>query len=146
MTKTIEQTKINISDIQAFASQASNDVRIIDKMETGQAVRQGDVYLRKIEGFNSKDYKETNERKLAPGNTPGSRHYIDSMSGVKIWTNSQTNNVVMNEAGITCLGPVIEATKSFKVTHPEHSHFYLPEGTYQVSYQVDPATMRRVLD
>ena len=146
MTKTIETKKINIADIQEFASQATNDVRIIDKIEVGQAVRQGDVYITRIESFVKKDYKPTSETKLAPGNTPGSRHFIEQTSGIKVWASNKTENIVSNNSGFYCLGPVIEAATSFKVTHPEHAHFYLPEGTYQVSYQVDPATMRRVLD
>jgi hypothetical protein len=43
-------------------------------------------------------------------------------------------------------GPIIEATEAFMIQHPEHAHFQLPAGTYQVTYQLDFATRERVRD
>jgi len=146
MTKTKQVNQISLSDIHQFAKEAKNDVRVIDKIEVGQAVRQGDVYVSKIADFDKKEYEISNDFKLAPGNTPGSRHYVDT--SVKVWKrkNSNSDLVAKNEVGCICYGPVIEAEKSFKVTHPEHADFYMPAGVYQISYQVDPVQMRRVLD
>jgi hypothetical protein len=44
------------------------------------------------------------------------------------------------------LGPVVVACGPWTVTHPKHSHHDMPAGTYQVTYQLDRQTHRRVED
>ena len=51
------------------------EVRFVDKMETGQFARQGDLYLVKIEAV-PQGLKKTSNRQLAPGATQGSRHTV----------------------------------------------------------------------
>jgi len=145
MTKTIKKTKAqnNLSEIQQFATKSSNDCRIIDKIEVGQCVRQGDVYITRIENFSKVGCTKAGQ-KLAPGDTPGSRHFVDAH--VTTWQNENTGKVVRYEVGFTCKGLLLECDRSFKVTHPEHAHFYLPAGSYEVSYQVNTKEMARVLD
>jgi hypothetical protein len=145
MTETKEAKNITLSDIFEYAEKANNEVRVIDKIEVNQAIRQGDVYLTRISTFSKDGLELTNDYKLAPGNTPGSRHFVEG--NMMVWKQkSDDMNVVKNAVGCICYGPVIEAKESFKVTHPEHADFYMPPGNYQVSYQVDPVQMRRVLD
>jgi hypothetical protein len=35
------------------------------------------------------------------------------------------------------VGPLVVSKDRFELTHPEHAHFSLPAGTYQVIYQGD---------
>lgn len=132
MTATVAHKKV-----ESFATKtAKTDARVIESIKIGQAVRQGDVYLTAI--------KPTKEHakmpaylsdQLAPGNTMGSRHMISG--DVKMFKDKDAT---------VFTGPVIVAKERFKVTHPEHAHFDMPAGTYQVTYQLDWQTQNRVRD
>jgi len=140
--KTID-TKQAIDKVLDFAKNPLGETRVVDAMEIGEFVRQGDVYLVKIE--EAAAWKPTKNRQLAPGTTMGSRHTVD-----------QSVTVLANPAGATverlarnrarCLGCQIISKDRFTVGHPEHADMSLPEGTYQVMFQVDPASMQRVQD
>ncbi len=43
-------------------------------------------------------------------------------------------------------GPVIEADERFMLTHPEHANHSFPAGVWQVTYQMDARSQRRVED
>ena len=99
------------------------EIRDIKKIEVGQWAHQGDIAILKIEKMPTG--KETKDRQLAPGATKGSRHCLADFVGV----------VVVPSEADELTGPAIEAEKSFLVTHPEHAHYRLPAGLYQVIYQ-----------
>lgn len=137
--KTIE----SINAVRNYALSPFKETRVIDGMKVGEFVRQGDVYLVKID--TPANWKETKNRQLAPGTTMGSRHTVDP--SVKVLANPQgatVERVGRNRA--RCLGPQIISKDRFTVGHPEHADMSLPEGNYQVMFQVDPQSLQRVQD
>lgn len=106
-------------------------------LKVGDVIRQGDIYLEYTSPVDtSSDHVPFKDNQLAPGSTQGSRHMI---SGDKLVMFKKTNARITE-------GPVIIAESRFKVTHPEHAHMDLPPGCYNVTYQLDFATMQRVRD
>lgn len=91
---------------------------------------QGDVCLQRLGGnpvpmLGLKPIKKP-QLQLAPGNTQGSRHCLDSLDGILLYT--KPNPTPLD-------GPVIHADREFTVLHPEHGHVTLPAGDYAVTYQ-----------
>jgi len=125
--------------IQKKAEQTLKNQIEIKSIEIGQYVRQGDVYIRRIENITGT--KKIKNRQLAPGITKGSRHIIDD--SVNLFKGFISNNPDIPNF---IKGPQIEAKKSFTVNHPEHANFILPAGNYQVSYQNDWMRQERVRD
>lgn len=127
------------------------EVRRIQKMEFGQTVRQGDIYVTKINPNKTQltlkndvkvdlnQYISPGLDQLVPGNTTGSHHCVAQNQYVKVWNNPQTSSNSL-------IGPVIEAKETFCITHPKHAHMELPEGTYLVTYQLNALTRQRVKD
>jgi hypothetical protein len=116
------------------------EVRKVEKIDVGQVVRQGDIYVhRVIDAFSHGS--QSPSRQLAMGDTAGSRHVAEEPAKVfwgmelPAWCDRQT-----------FIGPCIVSSKSFKITHPEHAHVELPAGTYQVTHQMDARTQKRVID
>jgi hypothetical protein len=144
----------------------------------GDAVRQGDIYIQKIEDFTEAPqfYKkvESPNPQLAPGDTKGSRHVLDSLDGVEVF---EIDGEQASWSGVSALfghgererfgwsqfasrvtpilesfgyrGPILRVAKTATVTHPEHGDWVLPSGTYQITFQrtVDQARrVARVLD
>lgn len=129
--------------VQEFAThKAKQAVRYIDAIKVGEFIRQGDVYLERIEKRDMESYKTvTQDRQLAPGTTKGSRHIVAASSNVTIYTTENVHSFLM--------GPQIEAKDRFVLEHPEHAHFSLPAGTYQARYQqewTEKDEVRRVRD
>lgn len=136
---------ISLDAIQEFAARAFSETRIVDNIKVGQFVRQGDLYITRIEKVNKTGHKVTAERQLAPGTNQGSRHTVNG--DVTVYARAGDNlNVDRNTRGFTVMGPQLSSETSFRVEHPQHAHFLLPPGDYQVSYQVDPNQMARVMD
>ena len=105
----------------------------------GDNARQGDIYIELLEGV-PKDAKpiEKPSAKLAPGDTQGSRHILDSMVGVTLYERRDASVLE---------GPIMNLTETRTVTHPEHGDWVLPPGTYGVTYQRAYAEdLRRQMD
>lgn len=125
------------------------------QMKVGFGIRQGDLYLIRI---NSKgestikagngdtstvkieDYQSKGEYQLAPGNTMGSRHTIAQRDHGHV---EMKRNIAEQSP---LLGDILVAKERFTVEHPEHAHFELPAGEYIVAYQTNWKTKRRVVD
>ncbi|MCC6573148.1 MAG: hypothetical protein IT462_05090 [Planctomycetes bacterium] len=110
------------------ARTSKHAVREIKSLKEGEAVRQGDIYVTCLKKLPAKRGKALATRQLAPGSSQGSRHCAE---GEDLTLYSPT-------PGSTELtGPLIVAKRNFKITHPEHAHFVMPAGIYQVTYQRD---------
>ncbi len=107
----------------------------------GDAVRQGDIYITLLERVPTGYVRQKKwGRQLAPGNTQGSRHVIDSSKGVVCYTHPAASEFD---------GPVLHLKQEREITHPEHGNWILPPGVYGVSYQRTQDTLdqqRRVAD
>ena len=115
-------------------------VRFIKVMTIGQVVRQGDIYLHRVAAEHPRG-EATQNRQLAIGTTRGSRHVAEAPAEVYVGT---TRPEYCDER--TLLGPVVVSRERIVVTHPEHAHYSLPAGTYQVTHQTDARTLARVQD
>lgn len=122
------------------------------KLMIGKGVRQGDVYLVRVP--DSWVHGEPRKgRQIADGTSIGQRHCIARSSDVTIFEGAPDAAERMYTAGyaervplgMSC-GPVVVAKGRLLNTHPEHAHYGLPAGTYQVLYQMDESTRQRVLD
>jgi len=105
----------------------------------GDFVRQGDVMILRAQMEGKKhvirDSKEgkvgirkmdTVNLQLAPGNTPGSRHILDSGEGVTMYTLAEANEYD---------GAILALEKKRTLNHPEHGAFVLPPGVYAIRFQ-----------
>lgn len=142
MNSTLEAKTVNEahSIIEKFSETlATAVIRTIPVMKVGQAARQGDVYIRAIkeipEGY--KKISVSNSFQIVEGNTQGSRHVLEHSGNVTVYENKSSE----------LLGPVLDAKESFCISHPEHAHFKMQPGLYQVTFQQDYAEIeRRVRD
>ena len=100
--------------------------RFSEAASTGDGVRQGDVYITLLAGVPKGAKKIMTPTQLAPGNTPGSRHCLDSIDGV---TAHELKNATEFD------GPVLNLDCERTITHPEHGDWILPPGVYAIGYQ-----------
>lgn len=113
-------------------------------MKPGEVIRQGDIYVQKLEKLPANLGEVSQDAQLAIGQTQGSRHIISPMpKGLTIYAPAKGANPLM--------GPVVDSPVGFTITHPEHGHFKLEAGLYQITYQRDYSKeraeeLRRVQD
>jgi len=137
--QTAEQVHSKI--VSDASERAVPDVRAILAIKVGQAVRQGDIYIHRVDEYHPRGAAARN-RQLAVGTTQGSRHVAEPPAIVyegaerPKWCTGQL------------LGPlfVVPQGQRCVVSHPEHAHVDLPAGTYQVTHQMDARTLDRVRD
>ena len=133
-------TKEIIKQIQQSVETNRDDVRFIKRMEVGQIVRQGDIYIHKVnESHKGGMLQSVNQ--LAVGNSKGSRHIAESPAKCYVGTNKPET---CNDA--IFLGPLVKSESRFTISHPEHANIVLPSGCYQITHQLDPRTQERVRD
>lgn len=155
--------KIKNDEMQYFPTAAS----------IGDAVRQGDLYVQLIAEDDLKYLPHIyapvsaadlpNHLQLAPGNTKGSRHVLQSADGLEMWLPVQTDAACLKhvywakgekmpkdanrwsgpyrseletlEEAMALAGPIMKLSKPNVVTHPEHGDWHLPTGVYRVIFQ-----------
>lgn len=133
---------------QVTQSKADAEVRVIRRMEIGSAIQQGDIYLHRLpDDVRTGKLLHQGRAQVALGSNMGARHVADGE--IEVYEAKSLPHGVkapMDVDAREVMGPIIKAKKAFSLTHPEHAHFKLPKGTYGVTYQYDPRTMRRVAD
>ncbi len=123
-----------LEDMKAAAPKAHTNLRFIKEMPVGKAIRQGDMYLKCIEGMPDKEkYMHALETfQLVEGDSKGSRHTIAEADQKCVTLYERTGF----EDGFQVVG-YVEASERFLVVHPEHAHFSIPEGWYAIIRQAD---------
>lgn len=116
------------------------ETRFIDKIEVGEVVRQGDIYIHRVKNTHKKG-DLSRSRQLALGETQGSHHVAEAPSEVYVGT-----TLPPKVAERTFLGPLVESEERFEVSHPTHANVSLPAGFYQITHQMDARTLQRVRD
>lgn len=111
------------------------EIRFVSDTSTQKWAHQGDVALVRIDKL--PEGKKITELQLAPGTTKGSRHILADFEGI-----------IIQHSNHPLYGPAFQAKERFTLTHPEHAHYSLPPGCYQVIYQQDNEMeeIRRVQD
>lgn len=126
-------------------ARAVPEVRRREKMEIGERIRQGDIYVQRVSDNHPRG-KQIENRQLAVGSTSGSRHVLTTGSAT-VYEGTTPAPGQSESAVQILLGPCIESKSDrVYVSHPEHAHLDLPPGTYQVNHQLDARTMQRVSD
>jgi hypothetical protein len=143
--KAAVDNNIEIYDRIAKDSVTDQKVRKVSKDTDRLCGTQGDVALMRLVKpvtytFDNVSVEVTTEKgaliadgediQIAVGNTTGARHIIKGGRGVRVYA-SKTIHPLM--------GPMIEVDKgcTARLEHPEHAHWDLDEGLYQVSYPRD---------
>lgn len=148
MTATLTKNTTNEAIQKIQQSPADINKRITRRIEIGHCVHQGDIYVHRVDDNHPRGKrigKDSVQVALGAGN--GARHIAEGK--VEVYEGKTLPEWVqapMEVEAIEITGPVIVANESWLLTHPEHAHHQLPAGTYQVTYQYDPKTMRRVQD
>lgn len=135
--------------MQAMRETTDPQLRVCRRIEIGQNVQQGDVYLWRVADTHPRGKQRAEgERQVAVGTTIGARHVAEG-DAIAVFEGKQLPEGVKfqnSNANQACLGPVVAAPEGLTLTHPEHAHFRMPAGTYQVTYQIDERTQRAVQD
>lgn len=128
-----------IEKIKSDAEKHTNEPRFVRVVSEGDEIRQGDIYLYPVnDAPTDLESKQSVTRQLAPGESKGSRHIVETPS-VKIFNKKNPGPLD---------GPTLIAEERFVVTHPEHADISCPAGIYRVTYQRDhmKEEMERVRD
>jgi hypothetical protein len=130
------------------ASAADPEVRVVRRIEVGQAIQQGDVYLHRVADDHPRGKQVGIESvQIALGTGSGARHVAEG--AVRVYAGTTLPPGVSAPANVgdrEICGPMVIADEPWTLTHPEHPHHRLPAGSYQTTYQYDSQTMRRVQD
>jgi len=133
----------SMTHIQEKAKElAVHEMRVVSKMDAGQCVRQGDVYIHMV-ADDHKHGAETKNHQLAEGDSQGSRHICETSDNITLYEGTDRPSWVDRRQP---LGQMIKATATFTISHPEHADVTLPKGTYQICHQLDARTWERVRD
>ena len=149
-----------VNRIQKSAEKIISDqTQKVGTVSVGDAIRQGDIYPVCI-GSLPKSAKRANIYQLAPGNSQGSRHILDT-EACEVYTADPEEVIslikkAMNNQGkyldqlrSQLIGPLFVFRKEEQeLTHPQHGNFVLPEGeVFATVYQRAWAEeVRRQLD
>lgn len=126
-------------NLSKHAEAIKNDEhQVAGSMSPGDAWAQGDILIVALGEVPVGSVLAKNpSAQLAPGNTQGSRHCLDSLEGIQI----------LEQRGNPLDGPIIVSDREFAVTHPEHGDVTFQAGVYAVVYQRAFAEeLRRVQD
>lgn len=129
-----------LRSLQQHAEAIKNDgEHAIATMSPGDAWAQGDIGIVCLSAVPDECHAiDEPSLQLAPGDTQGSRHCLDSLEGVRLHQIADATPLD---------GPVIEAPVGCRINHPEHGDVLLPAGVYAIVYQRAYADeLRRVQD
>jgi hypothetical protein len=121
---------MKVAEVMEKVSQHQNtdDTRRVTSMQVGEWVRQGDIYLDRVESIPDEYSIATMELQLAKGDTKGARHILEEKSSLRVFIKNQPSPLD---------GPAFKSDEEIHVTHPEHGNMVLPAGSYVCTYQQD---------
>lgn len=141
---TAEQAVVRVSEA---AKSNKHETRDASALAVGQAVRQGDVYLARIELPKVKGETLTT-RQIVEGVSLGSRHVVSGDALLHRHADPASLAPKGLEAERALFLPLVIVGKGgATLTHPEHAHVSLPANSAWLCWsQMDWATQQRVLD
>jgi len=126
--KKIQATKVESKKILWFSQAAS----------PGEYIRQGDVYISAIENADGLKLDPKPNPQMAPGDTRGSRHILNSLENVVMYRKDDPTALE---------GPILHVMKDVVLEHPDHGHVGLTPGFYAITFQRQMAEeLRRARD
>lgn len=129
-----------LEDISQHAEKIKNDEhQVAGEMAVRDVWAQGDIGIVRLESVPPTAIAiKKPSTQLAPGDTQGSRHCLESLDGLQLFTCSDAGPLD---------GPVIDAPNGMRVNHPEHGDVTFRPGVYGIIYQRQHAEeLRRVAD
>jgi hypothetical protein len=146
MTKqmTAQQAVARVSEA---AKSNRHETRDASSLKLGEAVRQGDVYLARIEMPRVKGVALVT-RQIVEGMTLGSRHIVSGDALLHRHANPASLAPKWVDPERALFLPLVIAGKAgATLTHPEHAHVLLPPSSAWLCWsQLDAQTMQRVQD
>lgn len=142
-------TEVELGVQKVADAPADAKMRITRRIEVGFCVQQGDVYIFRVDPAHPHGKQiGMDKHQVALGAGNGARHVAEGALDVFLGTTAPEwmNLPAELRDAKELIGPVVIAKKRWTLTHPEHPHHSLPAGCYQVTYQYNPQTMRRVAD
>ncbi len=126
-------------EAETMARKPQAEKQVFEGFPVGKAFRQGDIYILRIKDVPCDAVPMAKPiPQLAPGDTQGSRHVLESIKGLMMYT--KHNPTPLD-------GPILKPKSPITVTHPEHSWVTLPPGVYSIHYQRQLSIeLQRVLD
>lgn len=121
-------------------------IHITEAFAPGDGVAQGDLYFEVLEDIpKGYELQEKPALQLVPGNSVGSKHWLESLEGVEVFYRKGFSLTNLEEVD----GPVLRFRQPGKVTHPTHGPVHCPAGMivalyYQVEFEKDQR--QRVID
>ena len=145
----MQTAKIGLAEVLGRGNSVANPRHVsvseeaLDSVGYGVAfAQQGDIYIRKVDAkalCKPKNGIANHSGQLAPGNSRGSRHCVDTRK-VRVFEHPGAKENPLQ-------GPVLLSGERFTITHPEHGHITLPPGAYSITYQrLFADEIRRVMD
>lgn len=109
--------------------QARADLQVIPFLEIGDSIPQGDLNFTLLPEIPKvAKLVETSDLQLAPGNSKGSRHCLNSLKNVNVYRLPKPNPIQGK-------GLILEFTGETIITHPEHGDQLWREGIVIVTHQ-----------
>lgn len=137
-----------IERVDTAAQKRDREVRITKHLAIGRAIQQGDIYVHAIEPRTKLGKRIAGGSvQVAVGQNASARHI--AVGDLDVYESLALPPGVSFPSGVSeadVRGPTIVARKPWRLPHPEHAEHSLPAGTFQVTYQFDARTMKRVVD
>lgn len=152
-TNTLTATQA-YNEVASAAEQIANaEPATIEVVDPGDVIRQGDLYLVRLDARLPAAKEPWPSRQLAIGETQGSRHIAEG-ERCEVYRPIEAEAMKALHRLIPAtrdhnqfLGPTLWSPLPITITHPEHGHRTIPAGAYQVTYQrVWANEIRRVAD
>lgn len=140
MAAILTATEKAFRKLNRHAEKIKNDEhQFAGEMSIGDAWAPGDIALVKLDAVPlGAVVVESPSLQLASGTTQGSRHCLESLDGITVYSRSDATPLD---------GPILDAPSGLRVNHPEHGDVSLRPGVYAVVYQRAFAEeLRRVQD
>lgn len=138
ITKAAKATTV-FRNLKHHAETIKNDEpQRVETWSPGDAWAQGDVLFVCLDRVPDGAIEIPGTIQLAPGETQGSRHCLDSLNGITSYRLAEPTPMD---------GPILKADREFTVPHPEHGDVTFPAGVVGVVYERAYADeLRRVAD
>lgn len=140
--------------VALYAKTPTDNFIVSDSEDLRKPLKQGDInfyhessdYYKKVIDT-VKNLKSSSNMNLQEGVSVTGDHRIVPIAGAKMTIQDgqfHPADDIMNSRPYEC--KIVKSDKPFLVTHREHGNIAMQAGTYLVFTQIQPETMRRVLD
>lgn len=133
-----------ITLIEGIAATPDATERDATDLKIGEGIRQGDIYVIRVDGrrLAKRKVQALTERNLAQNTGTGHGHIAEG----NLLTYPSLEGPIPGVKPDALRGLSIRANEEWLLKHDEHCSFKLPAGYFQVLFQLDWETRKRVED